>query len=70
MTMPSWMQHADPSGPPPQVPSQAPGSMYDRNEEINQIATQAVLEQQEAEMRATMTQQRCVAILTWLTYCC
>lgn len=37
---------------------QAPGSISQREDEINQIATQAMLEQQEAEMRATLAQQR------------
>ena len=59
MTMPAWMQNThDPSGLPPPPPMQAPGSISQREDEINQIATQAMLEQQEAEMRATLAQQR------------
>ena len=57
--MPAWMENVDGSSVPPQLaPPQAPASVYNREEEIDQIATQAVLEQQEAEMRATFAQQR------------
>ncbi len=57
--MPAWMQDANnPSVPPHAAPSPALGSLYNREEEIDQIATQAVLEQQEADMRATFAQQR------------
>ena len=57
--MPGWMQDANnPSVPPHATSSPAPGSLYNREEEIDQIATQAVLEQQEADMRATFAQQR------------
>ena len=57
--MPAWMQNADNMSLPPQpAPPQAPGPVYNREEEIDQIATQAVLGQQEADMRATFAQQR------------
>ena len=59
MTTPAWMQNEiTPPGPPPPAPPKAPGSMSSREEEIDQIAIKAVLEQQEAEMRFTLAQQR------------
>ena len=59
MTTPAWMQAATPhQSALPQVSAQGPGSMYNRSDDIDQIATAAVLQQQEAEMRATLTQQR------------
>ena len=59
MTTPAWMQAATPhqSALHP-MSAQAPGSMYNRSDDIDQIATAAVLQQQEAEMRATLAQQR------------
>lgn len=58
-TVPAWMQNANNASVPPQpAPIQAPGSVYNREEEIDRIATQAVLEQQEADMRATFAHQR------------
>ena len=44
----------------PMCPAQAPGSMYNRSDDIDQIATAAVLQQQEAEMRATLAQQKVI----------
>ena len=59
MTTPAWMQNdIAPPGPPAPAPPRAPGSMSSREEEIDQIAIKAVLEQQEAEMRSTLAQQR------------
>ena len=59
MTTPAWMQAATPQNSAlPHVSAQAPGSMYNRSDDIDQIATAAVLQQQEAEMRATLAQQR------------
>jgi len=61
MTTPAWMQKdISPPGPPPPAPPRASGSMSSREEEIDQIAIKAVLEQQEAEMRSTLAQQRYV----------
>lgn len=61
MTTPAWMQNdITPPGPAPPAPPRAPGSMSSREEEIDQIAIKAVLEQQEAEMRFTLAQQRYV----------
>lgn len=57
-TLPAWTQNAETSVTTQLAPPQAAASVYNREEEIDQIATQAVLEQQEAEMRATFAQQR------------
>ena len=64
MTTPAWMQAAAPhQSASPYVSAQAPASMYNRSDDIDQIATAAVLEQQEAEMRATLAQQRYYMIM-------